>query len=215
MDLMKLSMIILLMLATFAGFSQGEKGHIVKGNQLYKQKAFDQAANEYKKATEKNEKSAEAQFNLGNALYKSKKPFDAMQAFKGAYENSADKNVKSKAAYNQGVLLTRQQKLPECIEEYKGALRLNPGDVEARENLQKALNELKKQQQQQQNQNQNKNNNKDQDQDKNEDQQNENKSNLSKKRAEQMLNALRQEEKKIQQNLQNKNKAGRLQMKDW
>ena len=40
--------------------------------------------------------------------------------------------------------LTSQKKLEESIEAYKNALRYNPDDKEARENLQKALLELKK-----------------------------------------------------------------------
>jgi Ca-activated chloride channel family protein len=214
MDLMKPVLTIIFTFFIVTVFAQAEKGLIVKGNELYKKQAYEEAANEYKKAAEKNQKSAEAQFNLGNAYHKTKKPFDAMEAYKSAYENSLDKNIKSQAAYNQGVLMTRQQKLPESIELYKGALKLNPEDVQARENLQRAINELKKQQQQQKDQQKNKDK-QSQDKNKDEDDQDDNKSNLSKKRAEQMLDALRQQEKKIQQNLQNKNKTGKIQMKDW
>ena len=46
--------------------------------------------------------------------------------------------------------LSHQKKIKESIEAYKQTLRLAPEDTEARENLQKALNELKQQQQQQQ-----------------------------------------------------------------
>ena len=43
-----------------------------------------------------------------------------------------------------------------------------------------------------------------------------NKSNLNEKQAERMLNALRQEEKAIQKDLQkNKNRAGGIPEKDW
>ena len=52
--------------------------------------------------------------------------------------------LKGKAYYNKGVVLSRSKKLEESIEAYKNALRQNPDDKEARENLQKALLELKK-----------------------------------------------------------------------
>lgn len=110
--------------------------------------------------------------------------------------------AKSRAGYNKGVSLTRQHKLLESIDAYKEALRLVPTDEEARQNLQKALNELKKQQQQQPKEDKKKD-----DKDKQKQKPNdlpENKSKLNQKQAEQMLNALRQEEKKLQRGVQKK-----------
>jgi tetratricopeptide (TPR) repeat protein len=46
------------------------------------------------------------------------------------------------------VSYSKQKDLPASIDAYKAALRLNPNDKEARENLQKALSEQKKQQEQ-------------------------------------------------------------------
>ena len=45
--------------------------------------------------------------------------------------------LRSNSYYNKGVVLTKQQKLEESIEAYKNALRQNPDNTEARENLQK------------------------------------------------------------------------------
>ena len=42
------------------------------------------------------------------------------------------------------MILSQQKNLEESIEAYKNALRNNPDDKEARENLQKALLELRK-----------------------------------------------------------------------
>ena len=52
--------------------------------------------------------------------------------------------IKAKSYYNKGAILSSQKKLEESIEAYKNAFRQNPDDKEARENLQKALLELKK-----------------------------------------------------------------------
>ncbi len=213
MDLMKKIVFITLVSYVQSVYAQDEKQFISKGNIFYKQREYDKAAEEYKKATEKNDKSPVAKYNLGNALYKTKKPDEAVKAFDDAAENSKDKSFKSKAGYNKGVMYSRQNKFPESIQAYKEALRLNSQDEEARENLQKALNEMKKQQpppSPKQNK-QNKNDN-----DQNQDQPKHNNSKLKLKQAEQMLNALRQEEKKIQQNLQNKqNRSGGSSRKDW
>jgi phosphoenolpyruvate-protein kinase (PTS system EI component) len=51
--------------------------------------------------------------------------------------------------------LQNNKKLPECIDAYKNALKLNPQDEDARQNLQKALLQ-QKQEQQKENKEQNK-----------------------------------------------------------
>ena len=117
----------------------------------------------------------------------------------GIVADSKENIVKSAAHYNNGVIKTRQKDLEGSIEDYKNALRLNPDDQQARENLQKALLELKqKQQQQQQDQKQNKSP----------------QSNINQKQAEQKLKDLEEKEKKIQQRMQNQ-KGGTPQPQDW
>jgi len=193
--------------------AQNDRALIVKGNEHYKKQEFDKAAEAYRQAAQVNEKNYKAQFNLGNALYKQNKRDDAAKVFGAAAQSSMDKSSMARAYYNQGVSFTRDQKLMESIDAYKESLRKNSTDQEARENLQKALNELKKQQeQQQQNKNQDKNKNKDQD---DEQQPQQNKSKLNKNQVERMLNALRQEEQRLQQSKQAKTKAGGTQEKDW
>jgi tetratricopeptide (TPR) repeat protein len=211
----KIRLTILLMLTiSLVAEGQEEKPLVAKGNEFYKKQQYDKAAEEYQKAADMNEKNPLAMYNLGNALYKSKKTEAAQKVYESAAENAKDATGKSKADYNKGVALTRQSKLEESISAYKDALRLVPTDEEARQNLQKALNELKKKQQQQQP----KDDKKKQDKDKNKQKPNDqpqNKSKLNQKQVEQMLNALRQEEKKLQQGVQKKNNTGGANSKDW
>ncbi|GEO10647.1 tetratricopeptide repeat protein [Segetibacter aerophilus] len=209
----KIALTILFSIITVIANCQQEKPLVIKGNELYKKQQYDKAAEEYQKAADINEKNPLAMYNLGNALYKSKKTEAAEKVYDNAAENAKDPNGKSRAVYNKGVALTRQQKLQESIMAYKDALRLIPTDEEARQNLQKALNELKKQQQQQP-----KEDKKKQDKDKQKQKPNDqpqNKSKLNQKQAEQMLNSLRQEEKKLQQGIQKKNNTGGANGKDW
>ena len=98
----------------------------MKGNELYKKQQYDKAAEEYKKATDVNGKNPVAYYNLGNALYKSKKTEEAEKVFDDAAENAKEPAAKSRAVYNKGVALTRQNKLQESIDAYKEALRLGP-----------------------------------------------------------------------------------------
>ncbi|HEX8334719.1 MAG TPA: tetratricopeptide repeat protein [Segetibacter sp.] len=204
---MKSLLLIFTCFISIVSLAQGEKQSIIKGNQLYKKQDFSKAVEEYKKATAKNEKSPQAQYNLGNALYKTKKTEEAEKAYNAAEEFATEKPMKSMAGYNKGVMLTRQKKLEESIDAYKQALRYNSEDEQARENLQLALNELKKEQNKNQNQDKNKSNNQDKEP--------QNNSKLNKKQAEQMLNALRQEEKKLQQNQQKSKSSSRTVSKDW
>ena len=87
-----------------------------------------------------------ASYNLGNALYKSDKPDDAVKLYDNAIGTATEKDFKEKGYYNKGVAFQKQNKLPECIDAYKHALKLEPNDEEARQNLQRALAQLKQQQ---------------------------------------------------------------------
>jgi hypothetical protein len=100
------------------------------------------------------------------------------------------------------VVLSAQKKLGESISAYKDALRLNPADTLARQNLQRAINELKKQQQQQGGQ---------------KDQQPKPKSDkLNKQQVAQMLQALQEQEKLLQQKLNKSKVPAPVQPgKDW
>lgn len=191
--------------------AQNEKALVGKGNELYKQQQYQKAEEEYRKALAKDEKNAKANYNLGNTLYKSKKVEESAEFFDNAAKHAETADFKSRAFYNKGVSFSRQSKLMESIDAYKQSLRLNPADEEARQNLQKALNELKKQppQPKQNNQNKDKKNKDDNPQ------QQKNNSKLNKKQVEQMLNALRQDEKQIQQNLQKRNNSMGSNGKDW
>lgn len=208
----KVILIIWLIAIAVMANGQEDQSLLIKGNELYKNRQYDEAANQYQKAADINEKNPKAQYNLGNALYRSKKTDAAKKAFDAAAESAKDPGMKSKSLYNKGVTYSQEKKLLESIDAYKQTLILNPADDEARENLQKALNELKKQPPPQPKQNQK------QDQNKNNKQNNpppQNKSKLNQKQAERMLNALRQEEKRLQQNKQRKANNGSLQEKDW
>lgn len=178
--------------------AQDAISYISKGNQYYKQTQFDLAEAEYRKALQTDPANATAQYNLANALQKQKKYDEAVQVLEKLYSSGANNNLRSAAAYNQGVAHTKQKALEASIESYKKALRLNPDDKEARENLQKALSELKKKQDEEQKQ------------------QKKSQSNMSQKEAEQKLNLLQQKEKQLQERLQNQNKQkGGKQAKDW
>jgi Ca-activated chloride channel family protein len=98
---------------------------------------------------QKGSKNNTAKFNLGNSLYKQTDLVSA-EKYYDEVTSATDVSLKAKSFYNKGVAEAQQQKLPEAIESFKHALLLTPEDDDTRENLQKAINDLKKQQQQNQ-----------------------------------------------------------------
>ncbi|MFD2919361.1 tetratricopeptide repeat protein [Terrimonas rubra] len=184
---------------------------IKDGNQLYQSQEYAKAEEMYTKVPATDKHAQVALYNKANALYKQKKGDEALQLYNQLIaDNSIKKELLAKIYYNKGVIFSAGQKLPESIEAYKQALRLNPDDTEARENLQKALLELKaKQPPPEKKKEENKKQQKEQ--------QTPQPSKLKQKQAQQQLELLRQKEKQIQERLQNqksKEGTGGVQ-KDW
>ena len=145
---------VVLIFATSA-LAQKENKYIRSGNDNYEEESFKDAEVDYMKALEKNPESVKSQYNLGGALYKQENFEDASKL----YNNLAsleNKNIsKADSYYNLGNTLLKAQKFPESIEAYKNALRLDPGDMDAKYNMEYAKKMLKDQQEKEQNQDQN------------------------------------------------------------
>lgn len=152
-----------------------EREFIRKGNKLYNDKRYADAEVEYKKAIGENANSQIANYNLALSLIKQSggtnvkdenNPLKtATELLTSVAKDSRDSELRSKAFYNLGNLAYNEQQYEQSIEFYKNALRQNPEDNEARENLR--LAQLKKQEQEQ-NQNKDNGQNKDKQDDKKE-----------------------------------------------
>ena len=119
-----------------AGLAQQESDDIRAGNKLYKDKKYTEAEIEYRKALQKNSKSFEANYNLGNALFRQGKYDKALEQYQNAVPLAA--SDKQKTAYdfhNLGNTFMSGGKLQEAISAYKMALKSNPKDNETRYNL--------------------------------------------------------------------------------
>ncbi|MBL7724202.1 MAG: tetratricopeptide repeat protein [Chitinophagaceae bacterium] len=207
----KCFLITIFFLVALLAKSQDDEKAIQKGNRYYKQQQFENATVEYNKAVSANPANTTAKFNLANSLQKQGKQDEALKEFSALIEKSTEKDLKSKSYYNKGVVLTQQKKLEESIEAYKNALRQNPDDKETRENLQKALLELKKKNPPKKKEEKENPKKKQQEQQKKQQQ-----PKMSPKEAEQRLKLLEQKEKDVNQRLQKeKSKSGGGQAKDW
>jgi Ca-activated chloride channel family protein len=181
---------------------------IKKGNDLYKQQQYDPAKTAYDEALAKDSSNTIAKFNLANTAYRLAKPDDAIKSFDQLAAKYKTSDEKAKAWYNKGVVLSNQKRLEESIEAYKDALRQDPNDKDARENLQKALLELKKKTPPPPK----KEDKKKKQQDKKQKEQ----PKMNQKEAEQKLKLLEQKEKELQQRMQQqKSKTGGASKKDW
>lgn len=182
-----------------------------KSNQLYKQGQYEKALPEMEKAVAAQPNNPVVQYNLGNLQFRRNEFGASEKAYEGTLTESEDPAFKQMAFYNKGVALSKQKKLLESIDAYKSALKLNPADEDARVNLQKALEELRKQQnankQQQEQQ---------KEQPKKQEKQNPRQTKFSKKQIEQYLKSLQQKEQEVQQKMQqNRSRAASQPDKDW
>lgn len=215
-----------------------ERNYIREGNELFKEKRYAEAEAAFKKALQENGNSPIAKFNLATTYLKQVNLNDTTQ--NGLLSETqqllketasiADPKLASKAYYDLGNIFYNQKNYAQSIAMYKDALRRNPDDDQARQNLRLAQKQLQNQRNQQQNQD-NKQDNKDQ-QKQNQDQNKEKNKNgqdqqkpdnqqqkqpqqppkngMSKENAEQILQTMQNEEKNTQDKV---NKAKMQQMK--
>ena len=209
-----------------------DRDYLRSGNKLYNDSLFIKAEVDYRKALELNPKSTDAMFNLANALLMQQKAQEAMEQYESVSKIEKDKQKLAQIYHNMGVILQSGKQYPQCIEAYKESLRNNPKDDETRYNLALAQKLLKDQQQDQQNQDQQQqqqeqkedkqDQNKDQqeqdqkDQQQNQQQQQQNKNEMSKENAQQLLNAVMQDEKNVQDKVKKQLQIkGKKLEKDW
>ena len=217
-------------LAIGASAQRTDRDFIRRGNRLYADSLFVKAEVEYRRALDVNPQSVEAMFNLGNSLLNQQKGEEAMKMYQAAAvqipsnekhiaTSEADKLRLAQVYHNAGVILQSSKQLDACIEAYKKSLRNNPLDHETRYNLTLAMKQRQQQQQQQnqdqqqeeqqqeqeeQEEKQQQNQEQDQEQQQQEQQQPQpqQEQEMSQENAEQLLNAIMQDEKDIQEKVQ-------------
>ncbi|MBQ4056669.1 MAG: tetratricopeptide repeat protein [Bacteroidaceae bacterium] len=230
--LQKIYITAFLCLAVNVVFAQKtDRDYLRSGNKLYNDSLFIKAEVDYRKALEINPKSTDAMFNLGNALLMQQKAKEAMEQYESVSKIEKDKSKLAQIYHNMGVILQSSKQYPQCIEAYKESLRNNPKDDETRYNLALAQKLLKDQQQQQQTQDQQQQQQQEQQQDQQEQnkdqqeqdqkdqqqqQQQNNKNEMSKENAQQLLNAVMQDEKNVQDKVKKQIQIqGKKLEKDW
>lgn len=143
----------------------------MKGNEAYRSEQYEDAVRLYREAIEETPEESKLIFNLGNALYKSGKKEESIEAFQSFKAAGAEGEEAARADYNIGTMLADED--PEAaIESLISALRQNPGDEDAKHNLEALLKRQQEQQQNQDQQDQDQQNQDQQDEQQDQDQQN-------------------------------------------
>jgi len=209
----------ILFLHSLVGWAQKDAQYIYNGNELYHSGKAIESSAKYAKALELNPNNRKANFNLGNSLYKNalgikngeielppntKMTPDSMskiildeaaQNFAIVANSVSHKDTLHRAWHNIGNCYLQKKEYQQAVDAYKKALKYDPKDEETRYNLAYALKNLPKdkkggggQSQQQQQQQQKKDEKKQQPQDQ-----------MNKDQAEQLLKAMMDAEKKLQE----------------
>lgn len=125
--------------------SRNARKAIAAGNKDYEDENYNDAREHYDDALERMPHNATAMFN--NALAhmrmamaltdsaRTKGLQEALQEFENLAAASTDPLVASQAYYNMGNMMLQEKQIPESIDLYKKALRINPADSLARRNL--------------------------------------------------------------------------------
>lgn len=227
---MKKILLFCLLTASVAGAyaQRSDRSFVRKGNHMFEDSLFIKAEENYLKALDMNPELNEAYYNLGNAYTAQQKPNEAVEQYRkmsnvleGRKKELMDdpssskkdldkcKSDLAKTYHNTGVVYHMCEQYDKAVEAYKQALRNNPQDDETRYNLILAQRMLKQQQQdqqqQQQDQQQQEQQQEQQQQDQQEQQQQEQQQqeqDMSQENAEQILEAAMQDEKEVQERVQ-------------
>jgi len=140
-----------------------ERNYVKRGNDLYKSKDYKGALQYYELALQENANSDAAMYNKALSMYRlsqesgapakeNKVIAEADSIFLQVGKSTHNTLIKERAYYNAGNLAYEAENYDRSIAAYKNALKVNPNNLKARQNLLLALNkknENNKQQNQQ------------------------------------------------------------------
>ena len=135
----------LLLIGWIGNWSQAIK----RGNTHYEAGAYDVALEAYRSAAADRPEDTISRYNLGTALYQKKQFEKAADEFRRSLD-AADPIHRAQGYYNLGNAQAQLNDIEGAIRSYKSALRLNPTDLEAKHNLELALEKLERNSQQNQ-----------------------------------------------------------------
>ena len=211
-----------LLFTMFPVQAQQENADVRTGNRLYDDAQYVEAEIAFRRALDINPQSFEASFNLGNALVRQEKFDEAFRQYRHALALLPNDDAERRAAvfHNIGNTLLITGQIPQSIEAFKESLRNNPHDNETRYNLAFAQKLLQNQEQNEGGgQNQEQEQEREQQQNDQQQQQNQPEQHdplMSPESAQQILNALLEDERRTQENVRRPPPRGSRNVeRDW
>ena len=194
--------------------TKAERNLIVEGNKAFADSNFIAAFDFYEKALTANPLSDAATYNKAVTLTylvsedNKNTPNDprvkAVELFETLTRTAADKTIAEKSFYNLGNMAFRDGDYGKAIENYKGALRINPDNNKTRQNLRIAQLQQQQQQNQDQNQDQDQDQQQEQQQQQQQQEQNEDQQQEQQQQQQQQQPEMTQNAEQILQSVQNK-----------
>lgn len=189
--------------------NKDERKLIREGNNLYNNKKYSDAEIRYRKSLEKNKNSTVGSYNLGNTLYKEGKYDEAISRFNQNSDQKMPKDLRAKNLHNLGNAYMQAEKYEDAVNAFKNSLKANPEDKDTRYNLAYAMSKLQQQQQQQQQQKDNKDNKDNKDQKDKQQQQGKDKDQKDKQQQQQQQQQKEQKEQEQKQAQQKQQKISK------
>ena len=126
---------IVLLLNSVLLFGQEKDKNLYNGNQSFKEKKYADAEADFRVTeSKKSPKKATAGYNLGNSVYRQNQQGEAQIKYIQALEHAKTKEEKHRIYHNLGNTFMLEKKYEAAVEAYKNALRNNPYDEETRYN---------------------------------------------------------------------------------
>lgn len=138
----------LLLTASLAACTGSPAGPLVRdGNDAYARAAYDEAWAAYQAAQIEDPERAEPYYNAANALYRQGQYAEALEQMQLALTYADQEELAASGYFNRGNSAFNSQDLATAVESYRQALLRNPDDLDAKYNLELALQQLEQQEQ--------------------------------------------------------------------
>ena len=239
MKTLKNTVVVLVVLFSLVINAQEKDKNLPEGNTAFTEKNYSDAETNYRISASKFPKKSNAHYNLGNTIYTINQPSEAKYAYNRAIQNATTRAEKHRAYHNLGNVFMKEKVYDAAVNVYKQALINDPTDEETRYNYALAKKMLKEnppkddkkndkeKDEKKEKDQKDKDDKKDGDQDKKEDNGDDKKDEkgkpkpqegqMSKQRLESLLDAVNNEEKKVQDKVNAKKVKGKPVQtdKDW
>lgn len=124
-------------------FAQKKDKDLPKGNEEFVNKDYVNAEADYRISESKSPSKATSSYNLGNSIYRQKQISEAKNFYVKAAKNAKTFPQKHYAYHNLGNVFMSEKNYTMAVEAYKNALRNNPADEQTRYNYALAKEYLK------------------------------------------------------------------------